>query len=256
MARLADSAHRARSAPLTHKARVVDILDRIRPLTRKLASAVLLISIWLMSVGSAVYLLQRGAATVWASLGGLAVGVLPLSVLELVLPWRTDWIPSLRELGHDALHLGFIQGVIRSVTRLVLVAGFTGVVAFMATLNLTARSLIRVQPFATLIASVAATTMSMLHHANVRFDLRWLAFLIVPPELHRGHHSTILEDERSNYALVFSLWDRWLGTLGCPTRATWVPPSLCHDCAASSTTWCSRGSHSDPSGRCLTADHE
>ena len=240
-----------------------------------------------MSVASAAYLYQRGAAIVWASLGGLAVAALVFTVLEIALPWRADWTPTLREVGWDAMHLGFIQAVVRPVTRLVLVAGFTGAVAllnaegalaqrpdlsgaplvvqvtvtmlladalfytghrlmhrfgqlwrfhiihhaprslywlrsirlhfvdvaFMAMLNLTALSVIRVQPFATLLAVVSATMMSMLHHANIRLDLRWLSFVIMPPELHRGHHSTILEDEQSNYSLVFTIWDRLFGTL-------------------------------------------
>jgi sterol desaturase/sphingolipid hydroxylase (fatty acid hydroxylase superfamily) len=262
-------------------------MQRIRPLGWKATSAILLISISLMSIGSAAFLSQQNVATVWASLGGLAIAAVALTVLELSLPWRIDWIPSMRDVGRDALHLGFIQGVIRPVTRLLVVSAFTGLVAalnadgalafrpnlsaaplvvqvvatmlvadllfytghrlmhrfaalwryhvvhhapqslywlrsirlhfvdvaFMATLNLAALSLFRVQPFATLLASVAATTMSMVHHANVRFDLRWLSFLIVPPELHRGHHSTIIDDEQSNYALVFSFWDRWFRTL-------------------------------------------
>ena len=59
---------------------------------------------------------------------------------------------------------------------------------------------------------VAATTF---HHANIsvgRFD-RWLALGIVTPFLHKVHHSREPVETNSNYATVFSWWDRVGGTL-------------------------------------------
>ena len=51
---------------------------------------------------------------------------------------------------------------------------------------------------------------TMLHHANVslgRSD-HWLRWLIVTPDMHKVHHSSLRPETDSNYSTVFSLWDR------------------------------------------------
>ena len=56
---------------------------------------------------------------------------------------------------------------------------------------------------------------TMFHHANIsvgRFD-RWLALGIVTPYLHKLHHSHELVETNSNYAVIFSWWDRLGRTL-------------------------------------------
>lgn len=59
---------------------------------------------------------------------------------------------------------------------------------------------------------VAAT---MFHHANISVGWldRWLALGIVTPFLHKVHHSREPVETNSNYATVFSWWDRLGGTL-------------------------------------------
>jgi len=50
-----------------------------------------------------------------------------------------------------------------------------------------------------------------LHHSNVRFPERWdrrLRALITSPAMHRVHHSRIRVETDSNYASIFSFWDR------------------------------------------------
>ena len=39
----------------------------------------------------------------------------------------------------------------------------------------------------------------------------WILF--VPPSMHRIHHSVIIKERDTNYGTIFSLWDRFLGTL-------------------------------------------
>jgi sterol desaturase/sphingolipid hydroxylase (fatty acid hydroxylase superfamily) len=59
----------------------------------------------------------------------------------------------------------------------------------------------------------------MAQHANVAFPPRWEHIgraLIVTPELHRVHHSPLREEHDTNYGQVFSIWDRWFGTLREP----------------------------------------
>ncbi|OGQ98243.1 MAG: hypothetical protein A2505_10620 [Deltaproteobacteria bacterium RIFOXYD12_FULL_55_16] len=54
------------------------------------------------------------------------------------------------------------------------------------------------------------------HHSSlrvpIRFERMW-ALLFVPPFLHRIHHSVRIRERDTNYGVIFSLWDRLLGTL-------------------------------------------
>jgi len=51
----------------------------------------------------------------------------------------------------------------------------------------------------------------MIHHSNVNLPERWdrkMRTLLVTPNMHRVHHSRIPQETNSNYASVFSFWDR------------------------------------------------
>ena len=54
------------------------------------------------------------------------------------------------------------------------------------------------------------------HHSSIRvhhgFEKVW-ALLLVPPFLHRVHHSVRIRERDANYGVIFSLWDRLFGTL-------------------------------------------
>jgi len=54
------------------------------------------------------------------------------------------------------------------------------------------------------------------HHSSIkissRFEQFWW-FLFVPPSMHRIHHSTRIKESDSNYGVLFSLWDRFMGTM-------------------------------------------
>lgn len=55
----------------------------------------------------------------------------------------------------------------------------------------------------------------LFHHSNVRLPESWdraLRWLIVTPELHRVHHSRLRPETDSNYASIFSIWDRLAGS--------------------------------------------
>jgi sterol desaturase/sphingolipid hydroxylase (fatty acid hydroxylase superfamily) len=54
------------------------------------------------------------------------------------------------------------------------------------------------------------------HHSSLKtpqwFEtLFWILF--VPPSMHRIHHSVVIKERDTNYGTIFSIWDRWLGTL-------------------------------------------
>ena len=45
---------------------------------------------------------------------------------------------------------------------------------------------------------------------------RWLGWLLVTPDFHRMHHSAERRFTNSNYGMLLSCWDRWLGTASAP----------------------------------------
>jgi sterol desaturase/sphingolipid hydroxylase (fatty acid hydroxylase superfamily) len=70
-------------------------------------------------------------------------------------------------------------------------------------------------PLAVLIFEVLLNGTSMFNHGNVRYSLNIdfvLRLLVVTPEMHRVHHSTIRWETNSNLGFNFPWWDRLLGT--------------------------------------------
>ena len=70
--------------------------------------------------------------------------------------------------------------------------------------------------------SIVATLMAPFQHGNVALPKameRWLSLVFVTGNLHRAHHSTLVEEGNSNYGLVFSWWDRIFGTLTAVPKA-------------------------------------
>jgi sterol desaturase/sphingolipid hydroxylase (fatty acid hydroxylase superfamily) len=53
-------------------------------------------------------------------------------------------------------------------------------------------------------------------HLNVRWSLPWLESLVVTPRYHHIHHSAEPAHFNSNFAIVFSIWDRLFGTYQPP----------------------------------------
>jgi sterol desaturase/sphingolipid hydroxylase (fatty acid hydroxylase superfamily) len=52
-----------------------------------------------------------------------------------------------------------------------------------------------------------------LHHAPlpVRYP-QWLRWILISPHIHHIHHSKAPEHYGKNFGVIFSFWDRWLGT--------------------------------------------
>lgn len=62
---------------------------------------------------------------------------------------------------------------------------------------------------------------SLFHHSNVRMPARFEALIsriIVTPSIHWVHHHAEPADTNSNYAAVFSAWDRLFGTRSSAAR--------------------------------------
>lgn len=68
---------------------------------------------------------------------------------------------------------------------------------------------------AVLVFEVVLNGTSMFNHSNARLPLgldRRLRLLLVTPDMHRVHHSTIRRETDSNYGFNLPFWDRLLGT--------------------------------------------
>jgi sterol desaturase/sphingolipid hydroxylase (fatty acid hydroxylase superfamily) len=70
-------------------------------------------------------------------------------------------------------------------------------------------------PLAVLIFEIVLNGTSMFNHGNVRYSQNMdtlLRLLVVTPEMHRVHHSTIRWESNSNLGFNFPWWDRLFGT--------------------------------------------
>lgn len=91
----------------------------------------------------------------------------------------------------------------------------TGELVLSAILRLALIPLLGVTSTELLVHETLVVAATAFHHANIsvgRLD-RWLALGIVTPFLHKVHHSREPVETNSNYATVFSWWDRLGGTL-------------------------------------------
>jgi len=75
--------------------------------------------------------------------------------------------------------------------------------------------LIGAPPASVLIFEIILNGTSMFNHGNVRYSQQidsLLRLLVVTPEMHRVHHSTIRWETNSNLGFSFPWWDRLFGT--------------------------------------------
>ncbi len=75
--------------------------------------------------------------------------------------------------------------------------------------------MIGVPPMAVVIFEMILNATSLFNHGNVFIPKtidRLLRYIIVTPDMHRIHHSTIVDETNSNYGFSISLWDRLCGT--------------------------------------------
>jgi len=70
-------------------------------------------------------------------------------------------------------------------------------------------------PISVVVFEVLLNATSMFNHGNVqlpgRID-RLLRLIVVTPEMHRVHHSVVIEEHNSNFGFNLPWWDRLLGT--------------------------------------------
>ncbi len=77
-------------------------------------------------------------------------------------------------------------------------------------------------PSAVIVFEVVLNGMAMFNHGNVSLPGhvdRVVRLLVVTPDMHRVHHSVVLEETNSNFGFNLSWWDRLLGTYRAQPRA-------------------------------------
>ena len=70
-------------------------------------------------------------------------------------------------------------------------------------------------PVAVLIAEVLLNGTSMFNHSNIRLPQRLekaLRYVIVTPDMHRIHHSSLASEHGANFGFNFPWWDRLFGS--------------------------------------------
>ena len=70
-------------------------------------------------------------------------------------------------------------------------------------------------PIAVLIFEVILNAASLFNHGNIYIPKsidRLLRYIIVTPDMHRIHHSTVVDETNSNFGFSVSCWDRMCGT--------------------------------------------
>lgn len=70
--------------------------------------------------------------------------------------------------------------------------------------------IIGANPLAVLLFEIILNLSSMFNHSNIAIPLkldRWLRKLIITPDMHRIHHSTLIKETNSNYGFFLTWWD-------------------------------------------------
>ena len=167
-----------------------------------------------LALGLAVRALGLELVGRWGSalpaLAGLHVAVaLPIAIVIYDL---------LSYLCHHAFHrfagLWRLHKVHHSSLRLDWLATFRAHIFEHALRHVASSAALLVLGFSPSAVGVAAATYAAwgaLNHANLDLDLRTLEGVLITPRLHRLHHAE--QTTERNLGTIFSIWDRWRGTL-------------------------------------------
>jgi sterol desaturase/sphingolipid hydroxylase (fatty acid hydroxylase superfamily) len=82
-------------------------------------------------------------------------------------------------------------------------------------IKMTAVAVIGAPAVSVVIFEILLNGTTMFNHGNLNIPLtldRIIRLVIVTPDMHRVHHSVIVEETNSNYGFNFSWWDRLFGT--------------------------------------------
>jgi sterol desaturase/sphingolipid hydroxylase (fatty acid hydroxylase superfamily) len=101
-----------------------------------------------------------------------------------------------------------------------------------------------IPPLAVIVFEIVDAGMAVFNHANIRLPARLnrvLAWVLVTPDVHRVHHSTLQKETDSNFGVTVTWWDRICGTYR--TRPTEELATMrlglkeCQDARTTSLSW-------------------
>jgi len=164
------------------------------------------------AVGVALYIGKHGWGILnnvtlpgWA---GIVLGILGLDLVIYLQHAMFHAIPSfwrLHRVHHTDLDFDVTTGIRFHPIEIFLSMGIK-----MAAVMVLGASAISVILFEVLLNAT-----SMFNHGNVRLPVRIdrvLRFLVVTPDMHRVHHSVVIQEHNSNFGFNLPWWDRLLGT--------------------------------------------
>ena len=143
---------------------------------------------------------------------------LGLVLAEIGLYWKHrlahEWPPLWRfhAVHHSVTRLWFLN-----TGRFHLVDTLTGLAAAMPLLLLLGAP----QDVLIMVSAITAIV-GMLTHANVEMRCGMLNYIFNTPELHRWHHSKLVEEGNRNYGENLMLFDQLFGTFFLPARRPFV----------------------------------
>ena len=91
----------------------------------------------------------------------------------------------------------------------------TGEIIMSSILKIPVFILIGINPLIVIIHEITLNILTIFHHSNINLPEsidRILRTVIVTPNMHRVHHSQVMEETNSNYTSIFSVWDRLFRT--------------------------------------------
>lgn len=166
----------------------------------------------LAAVGAAIYASDHGwgllnlvSMPVWVAV------VLAILALDLAIYCQhrifhaVPWLWRLHRMHHADLEFDVTTGLRFHPLEIVLSMAIKMVVIV----------LIGAPALAVVLFEVLLNATSLFNHGNVRLPQRvdrWLRLLLVTPDMHRVHHSTIQRETDSNFGFSLPWWDRLFGT--------------------------------------------
>ena len=157
-----------------------------------------------------------GELNAWGLFNALRVPSLPAGLLSLVLLDLTIYTQHflfhkvapfwrLHRMHHTDLDIDVTTGA--RFHTIEIVASMVIKISMVITLGAPAWSV--------LCFEILLNATSMFNHSNIRIPIAVDGFLrkiVVTPDMHRVHHSVILEETNSNFGFNFPWWDRLFGT--------------------------------------------
>ena len=158
---------------------------------------------------------RHGTITAW--LGGLP-GIVQFILIVIVADVTQYWahrafhrVPILwrfHEIHHSAEVMDWLAGSRLHLVDIVVTRGLTYVPIYVLGFA--------EGPFFAYLVFVSVQAVFI--HANVRFEMRWLDWLLATPQYHHWHHAAVAEAVDKNFAVHLPVLDRVFGTHYMPGR--------------------------------------